>query len=112
MSASLVEEMKYLGFTTVEQLAEASDLACAKVPGLQNYKQRAKVFLEFAKGNSPVEKLQAQVAEEKARADAAEAQLKDMARRIAALEDSARRIAALEDSAVQKKQVVPAKVAA
>lgn len=51
-----VEELKYLGFTTVEQIATASD----NIPymGLQGLKQKAQLFIEVAKGNSaPTEKL-------------------------------------------------------
>jgi hypothetical protein len=62
MSSSMVEELKYLGFHTVEQLAEANDAAMSKVPGLSTMKNRAKAFLEFAKGISPLEKIQADMA--------------------------------------------------
>lgn len=51
-----VEELKYLGFTTVEQVAGAND----NIPymGLQNLKQKATLFIEVAKGNTaPTEKL-------------------------------------------------------
>lgn len=61
MSASMVEELKYFGFFTVEQVAEASDSVCGKIPGLTSMKNRAKVFLEFAKGAAPTEKLQSEV---------------------------------------------------
>lgn len=58
LSKSLVEELKYLGFVTVEQLAEASDSVCQKMAGLQSFKQKAKVFIEMAKGNNaPLAKL-------------------------------------------------------
>ncbi len=58
MSASMAEELRYLGFYTVEQLAEANEAALSKVPGLLTMKNRAKLFLEFAKGISPIEQLQ------------------------------------------------------
>jgi hypothetical protein len=63
MSASMVEELKYLGFSTVEQLAQASDSVCGKVPGLTAMKQKAKVFMEFSKGAAPLEQLQARMTE-------------------------------------------------
>lgn len=56
ITKSMLEELKHLGFFTVEQLAEASDSVCSKFAGLQTYKQKAKVYLEFAKGNAPIEK--------------------------------------------------------
>lgn len=52
VSKSFVMELNYLGYTTVEELANASDSVCAKVPGLQQYKQKAIVFLEFSKKSS------------------------------------------------------------
>lgn len=61
MSVSMTEEMKYLGFYTVEQLADAGEAALAKVPGLLTMKNRAKAFLEFAKGAAPLEQLQTDV---------------------------------------------------
>ena len=58
MSSSMTEELKYLGFFTVEQLAEAGEVALSKVPGLLSMKTRAIAFLQFAKGISPLEKMQ------------------------------------------------------
>jgi hypothetical protein len=63
MSTSQVEEMKYLGFFTVEQIAEASDGVVAKVTGLQTLKNKAKAFIEFSKGAAPIEQLQAKLSE-------------------------------------------------
>jgi hypothetical protein len=63
MSSSQVEEMKYLGFVTVEQIAEANDGVVANINGLQGLKNKAKTFLEFSKGAAPLEKLQTQLAE-------------------------------------------------
>ena len=59
---AMLEELKYLGFHTVEQLSEASDAVCSKMAGLQTYKQKALAYLEIAKGSTaPLEKLTAQV---------------------------------------------------
>ena len=63
MGAAMAEELKFLGFVTVEQLAQASDAVCGKVPGLTGMKQKAKVFLEYSKGAAPLEQLQARMAE-------------------------------------------------
>lgn len=65
VSRSMVEELKYLGFYTVEQLAAASDGVCAKVAGLQNFKQKAILFLEAAKGAAPIDQLMKKLEEEK-----------------------------------------------
>jgi hypothetical protein len=56
ITRSLLEELKHMGFLTVEQLASASDSVCSKFAGLQTYKQKAIVYLEYAKGNAPLEK--------------------------------------------------------
>src|SRR6478735_5812707 len=55
MSASMVEELRYFGFHTVEQIANASDMVIGKMPGLSAIKDRAKLFLEFSKGAAPLE---------------------------------------------------------
>lgn len=61
ITKSLVEELKYFSFFTVEQLAEASDSVCSKMAGLQTYKQKAKLWLEHAKGAAPLEKQAEQI---------------------------------------------------
>lgn len=86
MSASMVEEMKFFGFFTVEQLAEASEAALSKMPGLLTMKNRAKVFLQFAEGISPLEKLQADMERLKANDAARESSLAQAAKDYAALE--------------------------
>lgn len=57
MSASMVEELRYLGFHTVEQVANAQDNVIAKMAGLGTYKQKAKLYMEQAAGGAPIEKL-------------------------------------------------------
>lgn len=50
------EELKYLGFSTVEQIADAND--GVNYMGLQDLKNKAKAFLEIAKGNTaPISEL-------------------------------------------------------
>lgn len=70
MSASTVEEMRYLGFLTVEQLAEANDSVCGKIPGLITLRNKAKMFLEFAKGAAPMERMDKEIQDLKAQLDA------------------------------------------
>lgn len=84
MSMSMVEELKYLGFHTVEQVSEASEQACAKVSGLTSLRQKAKIYLEHANGGAPLEKL---AADNKALQDqlaAMQAQMAEMSRRLEA----------------------------
>jgi len=61
MSTSQVEEMKYLGFVTVEQIAEANDGVVSSITGLQGLKNKAKAFIEYSKGAAPIEQLQAKL---------------------------------------------------
>lgn len=63
MASSQVEEMKYLGFVTVEQIASANDSVVANITGLQGLKNKAKAFIEFSKGAAPLEQMQAKLAE-------------------------------------------------
>jgi hypothetical protein len=57
MTPSKVEEYKFFGLHTVEQLADANDNLGQKFFGFQEDKRAAKAFLEIAKGNAPIEKM-------------------------------------------------------
>jgi hypothetical protein len=57
MTRSMVEELKFLGFFTVEQLANASDSVCAKYAGLQSLKSKANAWIEHAKGAPAIDRL-------------------------------------------------------
>jgi hypothetical protein len=71
VTRGMLEELKYMGFYTVEQVSEASDGVCAKFAGLQNLKQKAIAFIETAKNSTaPIEQLMAQMAELAGRMDA------------------------------------------
>jgi len=62
MSRSKVEEYKYFGILTVEQLAAAGDNVGQKFMGFQQDKQRAQAFLDAATGtNARVTELEEQV---------------------------------------------------
>ena len=86
MTASMVEELKYLQFFTVEQVAGANDDVCGRIPGLVGLKLKAKAFIELAKGSAPIEKLTRDLQEEKSRREAAERHSADLGARIASLE--------------------------
>ena len=65
VSRGMAEELKFLGFTTVEQVAGASDNV--NFMGLQDLKSKARVYLEVAKGNTaPVEQMAKEIGEMKA----------------------------------------------
>ena len=73
-----VEELKYFGIRTVEDLANAPDSQTQKFMGINALKQKAKMFLEDAKLQAPLDKL----TEENA---LLKAQMEDMQRQIAEL---------------------------
>jgi len=62
MTPSKVEEYKFFKIVTVEQLAEANDALGQKFMSFNQDKQRAKAFIEVAKGNAPIEKMNAELA--------------------------------------------------
>lgn len=49
MPRSLVEELRYFGFRTVEHVAEAQDSVLGKMPGLREWQKRAQIFLAASK---------------------------------------------------------------
>lgn len=57
MTPSKVEEYKFFNIHTVEALAYASDSVGQKFFGFNDDKRRANAFLELAKGNAPLEKM-------------------------------------------------------
>ena len=57
MSPTKVEEYKYFNIHTVEQLADANDNVGRNFMGFQEDKRSAKAFIELAKGNAPIEKM-------------------------------------------------------
>jgi Mg2+ and Co2+ transporter CorA len=61
ISKSMLMELNYLGFVTVEDLANASDGVCSKMAGLQMFKQKAIAFLELSKSTAPIEKMMGQI---------------------------------------------------
>lgn len=57
MTPSKVEEYKFFNVHTVEQLAAAPDSLGQKFMGFNGDKQAAQAFLEIAKGNAPIAKM-------------------------------------------------------
>lgn len=57
MTQAKVEEYKFFGIHTVEQLAGAADSVGQKFFGFNEDKRRANAFIELAKGNAPLEKM-------------------------------------------------------
>lgn len=102
MSTSQVEEMKYLGFVTVEQIANANDNVVANTTGLQGLKNKAKAFIEFSKGAAPIEQMQ-----EKLAASANETET--LRRQLAETQAALATLTARMDKEDQPKSVLPKK---
>lgn len=86
VGSAMVEELRYLGFFTVEQLAKANDTHIAKVPGLQSFKQKAQLFMEFAKGIAPIDKLQGELEKTNSQLEVATKTADEMSAKYAELE--------------------------
>jgi hypothetical protein len=66
VTRSMAEELKYLGFSTVEQIATARDDVVGKYH-LQDLKNRAVAYIELAKGSTaPIEQLSKKLEEAEA----------------------------------------------
>lgn len=75
MTPSKVEEYKFFNVHTVEQLAEAPDNVGQKFFGFQEDKRAAKAFLEIAKGNAPIEKMNEELKSRDAKIEELQAQI-------------------------------------
>lgn len=83
MNGSAMKELQYLGFKTVEQLADASDEAKRKMGTLAKYAKLAKEWLEAATGTqAQLVGLQQQLEREKERTKNLEHQLGLLIRRV------------------------------
>lgn len=92
MTPSKVEEYKYFKVVTVEQLAEANDNLGSKFMSYNQDKQRAKAFIEVAKNNAPIEKMN----EELQKRDMEIENLKTMVEALQAATSSKRKVVAAE----------------
>lgn len=84
MNPAKVEEYKFFGVHTVEQLSEVGDNVGSKFASFQEDKRRARHLLEVAKGNAPIEKMNAELAQR-------DAQIEELRAQVQALSDSMRK---------------------
>jgi hypothetical protein len=85
MSSAQVEELKYFKFFTVEDLAHAPESALGKFPGLRGLRDRAVTFLEAAKGNAPLEKMNKELEDKQNQIDTMQKQLEAVNEQMAKL---------------------------
>lgn len=62
LNLAQVEEYRYLGVRTVEQMAVLNDAACQRLPGSQELKRKAAAFIELTKEGEPMRKMEAALA--------------------------------------------------
>lgn len=86
LSRAQVEELKYLGIRTVEQLSEVGDNACGKVAGLTTLKNNAKVWLGRAKGAAEAAKTTKVLEEQANRIETLNKVIEDQAQRLEKLQ--------------------------
>lgn len=75
---AVAEELRYLGFRTVEQIAGASSGIIGKYPGFSQIQARAKNWLDAQTSSAPMEKLQNQLEEQNKQMAAMQAQMAEM----------------------------------
>jgi hypothetical protein len=78
VTRAMVEELKYLGFVTVEQVAGASDSIAGKYPGFRELQNRAKNWLESQASAAPLERLQAELKTRDEQLAAMQAQINEL----------------------------------
>lgn len=87
VSRAMAEELKYLGFHTVEQVALANDNSIGKHMGLVDLKRKAVAYLELAAGSTkPIEEMQSQVKDLEGKLALKDDQLQQLMARLDALE--------------------------
>jgi len=79
LSLAQIEEYRYLGVRTIEQLSVLADNVCLKLPGSQDVKRKAQAFLNVQKDEAPLRKVQAELEQR-------DAMIADMAARLSAME--------------------------
>lgn len=61
LSISQIEEFKFFGVRTIENMAELRDDITAKIPGASTLKQKAAQFIAIAKDEAPMKKFQTEI---------------------------------------------------
>jgi hypothetical protein len=86
LSKSQVDELLYFKVQTVEQLAGASDSVCQKFMGLNQLREKAKIYLEQLRGEEPNLRLQAEISKRDEENAALKAQLEQLSQAVAELQ--------------------------
>lgn len=80
VTKSMVNELANHGIHTVEQLGSIADGIVARIGPIQSLKQKAKAYLESAKGLAPISQMQAENRQLKEQLEALQAQMTEFAK--------------------------------
>lgn len=89
LSRATAEELRYLGFRTIEHVAGASDAVLGKHPGLRQLQQRAKQWIESQKSAAPAQKLADDLQDAQETIQGMKKQMEEMAAAMAQLKKAA-----------------------
>jgi hypothetical protein len=93
MSLSQIEEYRYFGIRTVDHLANLRDDVMLKIPGSADLKRRAQAFVQLAKEEAPIKKLQEEIESRDTELSSLKIALEDQGRMIKELRDSMHKVA-------------------
>ena len=91
VSAAQVEELKYFGIRTVENLANVTDTNAQKFMGINLLRQKAQEYIAAASSEAPIAQLQEELSARDATIAEQASLLADMQERLAALEAKPKR---------------------
>jgi len=89
MTLEQVEEYRYFGIRTVEQLADLNDAVCQKIMGATSLKQKAGAYLQVLKDEAPMKRVTAELEARDNKIAALEAAIADQAALLAQLQAGA-----------------------
>jgi hypothetical protein len=84
MTPTKVEEYRYFGIHTVEQLAQANDNVGKNFFSFNEDKRAAKAFVELAKGNAPLEKMNEELKSRDSKIEELQAQIEAITKMMSA----------------------------
>lgn len=61
LSLSQIEEYRYIGVRTIDQMADLRDDVCQRIPGTLELKRKAVAFMQMVKDEAPLRKVQAEL---------------------------------------------------
>lgn len=85
LNLAQIEEFRYIGVRTVEQLSELNDIACQKYPGAYKLKEEAGKFIALLKEEAPLKKMMSELEKRDSEQAAMRAQMEAMAAELAQL---------------------------